>query len=158
MVCMTKECLCDYKRKLEDGIAEYMRTPMSLRSTEAIREMISCWEMVVAMKDIIEDKSELAFNKESATEWSKKMQNADGSNGGHWTVEETNGVGVPNGIDDFVWNTAMNMMYSDYGEVAMRYGVSTAEFFADLAKAFLFDKDAKEPKEKLAEYYHHIVK
>ena len=48
--------------------------------------------------------------------------------------------------------------YSDYGSVAIHYGVSTAEFFAELAQAFLFDKDGPGPKEKLAAYYHGIVK
>ena len=33
-----------------------------------------------------------------------------------------------------------------------------AEFFAELAQAFLFDKDGPGPKEKLAAYYHGIVK
>ena len=36
--------------------------------------------------------------------------------------------------------------------------VSTAEFFAELAQAFLFDKDGPGPKAKLAAYYHGIVK
>ena len=40
---------------------------------------------------------------------------------------------------------------------AIHYGVSTAEFFAELAQAFLFDKDGPGPKEKLAAYYHGIV-
>ena len=52
----------------------------------------------------------------------------------------------------------MNMMYSDYSSVAIHYGVSTAEFFAELAQAFLFDKDGPGPKAKLAAYYHGIVK
>lgn len=34
----------------------------------------------------------------------------------------------------------------------------TAEFFAELAQAFLFDKDGPGPKEKLSAYYHGIVK
>lgn len=51
----------------------------------------------------------------------------------------------------------MNMMYSDYCSVAAKYGVNKPEFFADMAKAFLFDKDAKGPKEKLSAYYHGIA-
>ncbi len=39
-----------------------------------------------------------------------------------------------------------------------RSGVSTAEFFAELAQAFLFDKDGPGPKAKLAAYYHGTVK
>ena len=52
----------------------------------------------------------------------------------------------------------MNMMYSDYCMVASKYGVNNAEFFADMARAFLFDKDAEGPGEKLAAYYHRVVK
>ena len=52
----------------------------------------------------------------------------------------------------------MNMMYSDYYSVGVKYGVDRTEFYADLAKAFLFDKDGPAPSEKLAEYYHEVVK
>ena len=41
-------------------------------------------------------------------------------------------------ISPWCWWIAVNMMYSDYGGVAIHYGVSTAEFFAELAQAFLF--------------------
>lgn len=42
-------------------------------------------------------------------------------------------------------------------EVYNDYGVDRPEFYADLAKAFLFDKDGPAPSEKLAEYYHEVV-
>lgn len=158
MICMTKECLGEYQQKLESSIAEYMKAPLSIRSMEAVNGMISCWQMVASMKQMLEGKSDKPFSRECATEWNSKMLNADGTVGGHWTIDETNGVGLPGGVDDYVWNVVMNMMYSDYGEVAMRYGVSSAEFFSDLAKAFLYDRDAKEPLTKVSEYYHHIVK
>ncbi len=51
----------------------------------------------------------------------------------------------------------MNMMYSDYCRVANKYGSGMSDFYAYMAKAFLFDKDAPSPKEKLAAYYHSIV-
>lgn len=51
----------------------------------------------------------------------------------------------------------MNMMYSDYCEVARHYGVDIPEFYGSLAKAFLLDKDGPKPGKKLAEYYEHIV-
>ena len=51
----------------------------------------------------------------------------------------------------------MNMMYSDYSGVAEKYGVSIAEFYADMARAFLMDKDGPGAKKKLAAYYHGIV-
>ena len=49
-------------------------------------------------------------------------------------------------------------METCYGSVAIHYGVSTAEFFTELAQAFLFDKDGPGPKDKLSAYYHGIVK
>ena len=59
-------------------------------------------------------------------------------------------------ISEWRRNAALNMMFSDYYGVAMKYGVGVPEFFGDLAKAFLFDKDSPSPKEKLAAYYHNI--
>ena len=52
----------------------------------------------------------------------------------------------------------MNMMYSDYCKVAKKYGVDRPEYYADLAKAFLRDKDFDgKPEEKLYIYYKAIV-
>lgn len=48
----------------------------------------------------------------------------------------------------------MNMLYSDYGSVAKKFGVDNADFFACLAEAFLND-DAVE--NKLAAFYDCIV-
>lgn len=50
------------------------------------------------------------------------------------------------------------MMYSDYYGVAAKYGIDRPEFYDDLAKAFLMDKDAGGAEAKMAEYYHGIVK
>ena len=52
----------------------------------------------------------------------------------------------------------MNVMYSDYYGVAAKYGLDRPEFYADLAKAFLMDKDAGGPEEKMAGYYYGVVK
>lgn len=49
-----------------------------------------------------------------------------------------------------------SMTYSDFGEMAKRYNVATPDFFADMAKAFLLDKDAVDGK--VARYYRCIVK
>ena len=55
------------------------------------------------------------------------------------------------------WSTALNVMYSDYYGVAAKYGLDRPEFYADLAKAFLMDKDAGGAEEKMAGYYHGVV-
>lgn len=47
-------------------------------------------------------------------------------------------------------------VYSDYCAVAKKHGVNNVDFYADLAKAWLHDKDAV--KDKAAAYYEYIVK
>lgn len=95
--------------------------------------------------------------------WLLHMDNADGTTGQHWTEDQTGSIARVIGVSfDHVtpseFCAAMNMMYSDYYPVGVKYGVDRAEFYADLAKAFLFDKDGPAPAEKLAEYYHKVVK
>lgn len=153
---MDRECVEKYKEKLERGITEYMNMPLSQRSAEAVEAMVECWEHINAMLKESSRKSCEELTEEETQEWNAMMQNEDGTIGGHWTVEETESVGNP-GIEEHLWNVAMNMIYSDYYGVAEKYGVATAEFFADMAKAFLYDKDAPAPEEKLKEYFCHIV-
>ena len=87
---------------------------------------------------------------------------SNGSVGGHWSLMQTNtyadNIGVRfEHITPKEWNVTMNMMYSDYCRVANKYGSGMSDFYAYMAKAFLFDKDAPSPKEKLAAYYHSIA-
>lgn len=76
------------------------------------------------------------------------MVNADGTKGCHWTLEQTQDVAKQRNItcdpNDF-W-AVMNMMYSDYCQVAKRQSVDTPGFYADMAKAFLEDADAVDGK------------
>ena len=44
------------------------------------------------------------------------------------------------------FRAVMNMMYSDYCQVAKRQSVDTPGFYADMAKAFLEDADAADGK------------
>lgn len=85
-----------------------------------------------------------------------KMQNEDGSIGGHWKVADTSAVARNNGItfdtfNEYDWNYVMNMMYSDY------YGAinNTVDSYMKLARKFLMDKDAKEGK---ALHYYFAMK
>lgn len=102
------------------------------------------------------------LSDEDVKHWAESMQNEDGTSGAHWTVEQTTAVAKQHGIvfdhmTEKEWNLAMNMMYSDYCKTAKKYSVDKADFYADLAKDFLFDKDSVHPKEKLAAYYEGIV-
>lgn len=149
-----------YKDKLERGLAEYMEIPVNQRSADAVKGMMEAW--LVADKLSKCTCHEDTFTREDAEAWNTKMLNDDGTAGGHWTIEQTNAVAQSVGVKfDHItadgWNTTMNMMYSDYSGVANKYGVSTCDFYADLAKAFLFDRDGGAPESKLAAYYHCIV-
>lgn len=103
------------------------------------------------------------FTHKDMETWKSMMKNEDGTRGEHFRKEQVQHACEKAGIDceefgDDVFRLAMNMMYSDYCKVAMKYGVDTPEFYADLAKAFLRDKDFEgKPEEKLYLYYKAIV-
>ena len=76
--------------------------------------------------------------------------------GGTTAVADASGAG--HDIPHWVFGVTMNMMYSDYYDVARKFGVNVPEFYAELARSFLMDKDGPGPKEKLCAYYRCIVK
>lgn len=155
-----KTKLREYKAKLEHELAEYLAQPVGTRSMAAVDAMIECWEHVNDMEGCVCHAMKLDGN--ALEEWNARMKNDDGSTGGHWTVAQTTDAAKTAGvvmehITPEEWNAAMNMMYSDYCSVATKHGCSKVDFYADLAKAFLFDKDGPGPEAKLAAYYHGIV-
>lgn len=87
------------------------------------------------------------------------MENTDDTTGQHWPMEQTTAVMRAHGLhyDPAVWYAAMNMIYSDYFKTAKKHGVNTVEFFADMTDAFLDDKDAGTPEEKISAYYHCVA-
>lgn len=93
-----------------------------------------------------------------AEEITRKMVNEDGSKGAHWSMDQTKQVMEQRGIqcDPVEFYVAMNMMYSDYYPVAKKLNVNSVDFYAELARAFLEDKDAG--KDKLAKYFAYVVK
>lgn len=96
------------------------------------------------------------FTPADAMAWVYGMQNEDGTVGGHWTMAETNDY-KPDDISEYCWYAVMNMMYSDYCAVVEKYGISDVGFYADMARAFLMDKDAHSPQHKIAAYYDGVV-
>jgi len=94
-----------------------------------------------------------------ATEWSRQMRNADGTTGPHWTMEQIKQVMAQRGIsgEPLEYFLVFNMLYSDFSAVFRKHGVGDKiDFYADMAKAWLEDKDAVE--DKLAAYYECVVK
>lgn len=94
----------------------------------------------------------------TAREWVGRMQNADGTKGPHWTMDQTKQFAQQKSVDcdPLEFWVAMNMMYSDYCAAAKKLQMNTVDFYLMLAQAFLDDKDAGEGK--LAKYYQCIVK
>lgn len=150
-----------YQHRLEEGICEYMDSSITERSAAAVKGMIECLEIIKAFREN-RSSSSGTLTENDIQAWNAKMINDDGTTGGRWPVDQTTAIAEELGIawdciTPTCFNVAMNMMFSDYCGVADRFGVCTKEFFAELAKSFLFDKDADGPKEKLTAYYHGIV-
>jgi hypothetical protein len=97
-----------------------------------------------------------------AEEWVDKLEGSDPAkpHGGKWSAEQIKPVaqkyGIPTEGEKF-WEfyAVMNMLYSDYYGVAKKYNALNADFFADMAMAFISDKDAVE--NKVAAYYEAVV-
>lgn len=103
------------------------------------------------------------FSHKDMESWKSMMRNEDGTRGEHFHKEQVKHACQQAGIDceefgEDVFGLAMNMMYSDYCKVAKKYGVDRPEYYADLAKSFLRDKDFDgKPEEKLYLYYKCVV-
>lgn len=89
------------------------------------------------------------LNEQLANDWVSSMKNEDGTVGGHWTINETEGVNTKH-HNKWDWYATLNMIYSDYYNPKF----STDDYLY-LANKFLDDKDASE--DKLLKYYFHIA-
>lgn len=153
----------EYIEKLYTKLREAMEKPVTLGSAEEVGLYAKTIRRLEKL-DCREDQPEAAeFDRETAMQWDERMQNADGSTGPHWTMEQTTAVAESMGIQEheiprWAWSVTMNMMYSDYYPVAVEFGLNRPEFYAALAKAFLLDKDGPGPERKLMKYYEHVVK
>lgn len=151
-----------YMQHLREEIAVLMERPVTLGKAEEITvyaDAICALKKLGGEEPAHEGTKTAGFTEADAKRWTEHMENSDGSKGPHWTLEQATAVANSIGVhtDPWVWFAAMNMMYSDYWESATRYGVDRPEYYADLAKEFLFDKDAGGPEAKIAGYYHGIV-
>lgn len=103
------------------------------------------------------------MTREMAEEWTENMESADPQkpHGAKWTMDQIKPIaqkyGIPTEGERF-WEfyAVMNALYSDYYAVAKKYNVISPDFFADMAMAFINDKDAVENKAVM--YYECIVK
>ena len=151
-----------YMQHLREEIAVLMERPVTLGKAEEITvyaDAICALKKLGGEEPAHEGTKTAGFTEADAKRWTEHMENSDGSKGPHWTLEQATAVANSIGVhtDPWVWFAAMNMMHSDYWESATRYGVDRPEYYADLAKAFLFDEDGGGPEAKIAGYYHGIV-
>lgn len=97
------------------------------------------------------------FNKEMAMEWTRRMENADGSMGPHWTMDQVKKVMAQHNVecDPAEFYAAMNATFSDLAPFFKKYNISNMDAYVDYVKMFwLDDKDAPD---KVAKYYQCIV-
>lgn len=97
------------------------------------------------------------MSREMADGWMRDLENEDGSRGAHWSYDQTTNLLSQKkyDCDPIEFYVAMNMLYSDYYKVAKKFNVNNTEFYADLAEAFLCDKDAAD--DKIMRYYEYVV-
>lgn len=102
--------------------------------------------------------NERGMDKETAEEWVHRMKNADGTEGEHWRLDQVKALMSQKALDrnPFEIYAVMNAMYSDYGKVLKKRGITTPDAYLDMALAFINDPDAVE--NKAAAYYEYIVK
>lgn len=98
------------------------------------------------------------LNWEMAQEWVEGMENADGTRGPKWHIDQVEQLMQKRGIDcdpvEF-W-AVMNSLHSDFCQVIKEHGCESVELYLDLAKAWLEDEDAVEDKAKM--YFEYIVR
>lgn len=144
----------DYIEKLYDRLQELMEKPVTAGNVEEVKLYAK------TIREVERLKCGETFTKEDALRWVEHMENSDGTKGAQWSMAETSAMAKSMGVylPACIWFAAVNMMRSDYCMVARKHGVDKPEFYADMAQAFLFDKDAGEPEEKIAAYYRCIAK
>ena len=100
------------------------------------------------------------LDERTAMEWVQSMKNADGGKSPHWTMDQVKQVARQKGLDKEIEPVelfaVLNALYSDYDPLFKKYGVSTIDFYVDMAKAWIMDEDAVE--NKAMAYWECIVK
>ena len=145
-------------------IVECLSVPMDEESAQKLSSYNNAYNAICQweedesndIKSVSNDSS--SFSLDTAQAWTKKMKNEDGTQGPHWTLEQAKQIMAQRkiGLDPVQFWVTLNMIYSDFSPVAKKHGLGgSLEFYTDMAKAFLTDKDAK--PNKLSRYYEAIV-
>lgn len=145
-------------------IVECMANPMDEQTADKLNayngayNAICQWDEEETTKQAVVSSPD-QFSIETAKAWTRNMRNEDGTSGPHWTLEQAKQIMAQRkiGLDPVQFWVTLNMIYSDYSSVAKKHGLGgSLDFYADMAKAFLNDKDAA--PNKLSNYYNHVVR
>lgn len=177
-----KNLLLDYKECLKKEMFNSLNTQFDLchkdyryhRMIASIIDTIYHIDKMIRKSDeAYSDDEDMTFTPEMAHEWVNSMHNEDGTTGAHWTIEETTAVAEKIGvkfehITEYCFWSVMSMYYSDALNELKEYhkllniaapnANQIAMWCGLMAKSFLFDKDAKSPKEKVSKYYNLVFK
>lgn len=151
----------EYKSKLWAALKQIEAEPVCMRTVEQAAAVAALLCQLDAL-DGHEEAQAGEFTKRDAERWTSRMQNEDGTAGAKWTIEQTSAAGRSAGVPlsevgEAAFFAAMNMMYSDYCAVARMFGIDRPDFYAQMAKAFLLDKDAGEPEDKIERYWRCVA-
>ena len=79
----------DYITKLYEKLREAMEKPVTLGSAEEVGLYAKTIRRLEKLDCRTDEPDAAAFDRETAIHWAEHMQNADGSTGPHWTMEQT---------------------------------------------------------------------
>lgn len=160
------------KKEVQDEIAVLIQKDLNWNTIKQLNELYRLLGYFYAsdkMKEeftgtevytIEEGTPDPIFTKSQGLKWVYNMQNEDGSEGQHWTMDQTTAVMHEHSydLDPVEFYIVMNMLFSDFGRTLQGLGIppSNADAYARLSKSWLCDSDAV--PDKLHQYKLHIVK
>lgn len=101
------------------------------------------------------------MDEQTAEQWTRNMKNADKTEGPHWPIEKIERlVQQRPELQEYELPevfAVINMMYSDYCDVAKRLNVNSMDFYVHMTKAWLDDEDVRSGKDKTLNYYKYVV-
>lgn len=103
------------------------------------------------------------LTREKAEKWVRSMHGDDPKTRGEmWSYEDAKKLaeerGLPTEGQEMIdFYVVLNLVFTDYCMVAKEHGVDTEDYYADLAEAWLYDRDAKPPTEKLMAYHKYVI-
>ena len=165
------ECTNRLKVELEEEMEKFISHPntSSLKIIKMITDAMDSLGRVCGDMDdddYSEDYSKtksMEMTEDMYKKWASSLENSDGTDGAHWNKDQTTAVAKKlnikfEHINEWAFWIVMNAMYADYCMTARKFNVDNPDFYAHLAKDFLFDEDAKGgAMGKVYNYYKYIV-